>query len=243
MPAKARGARAAPGQGTTDWCRHAEEVLRRELPGRPLAVYGSVTSTNDLLKEEALHGAPEGRCLLAREQTRGRGQRGRPWHSIAGLGVYLSVLLRPRWSGGDAGWLAMLAAVAAAEALDGLGVPAVALKWPNDVRAGGKKIGGVLIESRLNRGAIDFAVVGIGINVFHAVDDLDKAIRETTTSCRLEGVETGCAEVAAAVLKRLEAWYTRLASNRFEPLVKRWTDYGGTMDLQGRGRGTRARGP
>lgn len=126
-----------------------------------------VTSTNDVALERALAGAPHGFAVLARRQTRGRGRRGHVWESPAG-NVYLSVVLRP---GVDAGRLPGIALACGLGSLDGLdrfiGGNESQVKWPNDLVAHGRKLGGMVIECG-HLGEEPFAVCGVGVNVASA---------------------------------------------------------------------------
>lgn len=121
-------------------------------------------STNDDARELALAGAPHGAAVLAALQRAGRGRAGRAFESPAG-GLYLSVVLRP--ASPPAAWTALplLVGAAAASALRRRGFP-VELKWPNDLVLGARKLGGVLVETRL--GADAFAVAGLGVNVLRS---------------------------------------------------------------------------
>ena len=136
-----------------------------------LQVLESVDSTNLYLKRLAAEGAADGAAVLAREQTAGRGRLARSFASPRGGGLYLSVLLRPALSVADAPFLTELAALAAAEAVEEAvsergGSISVGIKWVNDLIAGGRKLAGILSESALTPdGALDYAVVGIGINL------------------------------------------------------------------------------
>lgn len=118
-------------------------------------------STNDDARELALSGAPHGTAVLARRQTAGRGRAGRAFSSPEG-GLYLSVVLRPSAPPHHWSLLPLTAGAAFAAALDETGFP-VDVKWPNDLLVDGRKLGGVLVESRM--GASPFAVVGVGLNV------------------------------------------------------------------------------
>ena len=192
--------------------------------GRPLIERDEVTSTNDLLKSMAADGAPEGTTVVARHQTRGRGQQGRRWHSPPELGLYLSVLLRPTWRADDSGPLALLAGLALATACDALGVKAVRLKWPNDVLAGGRKIGGVLVEPTLRGAHLEYAVLGFGMNVLHTAEDFPPELRATATSCRLAGVATDCAAARVAVLRALNRWYETAKAGSLDTLYSAWAE-------------------
>lgn len=118
-------------------------------------------STNDDARELALAGAPHGTAVLARAQTRGRGRAGRSFASPPG-GLYLSVVLRPRAPPHRWALLPLVAGARVAATLGALGHDA-RVKWPNDILLGDKKLGGILVESRL--GAQPFAVVGVGLNL------------------------------------------------------------------------------
>ena len=155
--------------------------------GYPRRWLGETGSTNDVAREWALAGASAGAFATAARQTRGRGRRERTWESPAGTGLYVSFVLRPDWPAEQAPNLAILAGMAAFQALEKAGVRNLRVKWPNDVLAGGKKICGVLVEPRLGAGRIEFAVVGIGINVGQAAGDFPPELRTPATSCRLEG--------------------------------------------------------
>lgn len=128
----------------------------------------SVTSTQDLLHQLAAEGAPAGTAIVAREQTTGRGSRGRSWASPVG-GLWLSVLCRP--AGAPAlEVLSLRVGLAVAEALE-RAVPGIALqlKWPNDLLLAGRKVGGVLCEARWQGSTPGWVAVGLGLNVTNPV--------------------------------------------------------------------------
>lgn len=123
-----------------------------------------VGSTLDVLHELASAGAPAGTLVVAREQTAGRGSRGRAWHSPAG-GLWLSWLCRPPHPVGVE-VLSLRAGLAVAHALEQVGgLPPVRLKWPNDVMIGERKVGGILCEARWQGDRPAWIAVGIGMNV------------------------------------------------------------------------------
>lgn len=154
--------------------------------GYPRRWLAETKSTNDVAREWALAGAPDGALVTAARQTRGRGRRERQWESPPGTGLYASFILRPDWPAARAPDLAILAGMAAFHALEKAGVKNLRVKWPNDVLANGKKICGVLVEPRLGARAIEFAVIGIGINVGQGLDNFPPELRATATSCRIE---------------------------------------------------------
>jgi BirA family biotin operon repressor/biotin-[acetyl-CoA-carboxylase] ligase len=126
----------------------------------------SVGSTQDELHAMAAAGAPAGTVVAARYQTSGRGSRGRPWASDAG-GLWMSTLLRTPASALEP--LVPRVAIAIAEQLDAAGVPEVALKWPNDILARGRKLAGILSEARWNASGLAWVAVGVGLNVRNPV--------------------------------------------------------------------------
>ena len=219
---------------STDWERLPEwesrlrAGLNTEVVGHPLVAYGAVSSTNDVLKELALKGAPDGLTVVATHQTNGRGRRGRTWVSCPGQAVYLSVLLRPEWPGADVTWLGVLGGVAAAEAASVLGVKELLIKWPNDVLARGRKLGGVLVEPRLGDEHIDFAVLGIGFNVQQQPEDWPGELRDTATSCLAEGVEVASDLVVRTLLEQLDRWYHPAGKDHRTELLSAWSRWSGT---------------
>src|SRR5262249_26471522 len=145
--------------------------------------FTSLGSTNDHLK--AMIDAPEFTCVVADEQTAGRGRRSRTWHSSPGEGLYLSVLLRPQTDfSSKTPLIGLLAAVAVAETLIGRGVADVDIKWPNDVLVRERKISGVLAEAS---GAGDESlrlVLGVGVNLNH--QSFPTELGATATSVAIE---------------------------------------------------------
>ena len=139
------------------------KALATRYVGRNLIYLDSTTSTQDRARREAEAGAPEGTTVVADEQTAGRGRFQRSWLSPRGRAIYLSLVLRP----GPAELLklnmvASLAVARAVHAVTGLGPK---IKWPNDVQLSGKKLAGMLIDTAMRESSVDYAVVGIGLNV------------------------------------------------------------------------------
>jgi BirA family biotin operon repressor/biotin-[acetyl-CoA-carboxylase] ligase len=221
---RARG--RAPGAADVE--RSIARGLAPGALGRPLRVLGEVASTNDTLRREAAAGLTEGAAVVALRQTRGRGRHGRPWHSPAGRGLYLSVLLRPDWPPAHAGWLAVLAGLAARRALEALGVRGARIKHPNDVVVRDRKIAGILVEPRSGRHGIEFAVVGIGVNLSHTKRDFEASgLEGRATSCALEGVNVGVAAAAIAVLGELGRLYREFDGRAPAPWRREWERFGG----------------
>lgn len=155
-------------------------------------------STNDDARELALAGAPHGAAVLASRQLAGRGRAGRAFASPVG-GLYLSVVLRP--TSPPASWsvLPLLVGAGAASALRRLGCPAE-LKWPNDIMLGARKLGGVLVESRL--GPESFAIAGLGLNVRASPADVPEAT-SLAAYTRPPDARALAEDVRAAILARV----------------------------------------
>lgn len=139
--------------------------MELNLPGRaaPVTVLDSVSSTNTLLKEQAMKGAVEGSVLIALHQTGGRGRMGRSFVSPPG-GLYLSMLLSPRCTPEASLSLTPCAAVAVQRAIARLSDVQTGIKWPNDLLVDGKKVCGILCESVFYQGQQKL-VIGVGLNV------------------------------------------------------------------------------
>ena len=161
-------------------------ALSTALMGRRVDYLPTTASTMDDARKAALDNAPEGALVVADEQTAGRGRFQRVWVSPAGANLLFSLVLRPEPEASSQ--LSMMASLALANVLRRLVPDAsqVTIKWPNDVRVGGKKIGGILIESSLaQEGADGFSIVGMGINVNFDPGEYPE-IRDIATSLRQE---------------------------------------------------------
>lgn len=134
-------------------------------------VLGAVSSTQDMVRGLAETGEPEFLAIQSLQQSGGRGRHGNSWTSPMG-NLYLSVLLRPRCSAGKAGQMAFVAALALSDAMDKVVDTAAhrkTLKWPNDILIDGKKVSGILLESSItDKGAVDYLIIGTGVNIFAA---------------------------------------------------------------------------
>ena len=136
-------------------------------PHLDISVFSSVTSTNTILKEMAEQGAKEGTVIIAEEQTAGRGRTGKQFYSPKGPRIYISILLRPDIPAEESLFLTTSAAVATARAIEDVSDKRALIKWVNDIYLEDKKTCGILTEGAFNveTGKLDYAIVGIGINV------------------------------------------------------------------------------
>jgi BirA family biotin operon repressor/biotin-[acetyl-CoA-carboxylase] ligase len=183
----------------------------------------TAASTNLTAKEMAAAGAAEGSLVVAEHQSRGRGRLDRSWFSPAGQGLYASLILRPLLPPGKASSLVLVMAVAVAEALrETTGLP-VTIKWPNDILAGGRKMAGILAELATQMDAVDYMVIGLGLNVNIAAEDFPADIRTTATSVRREtGRPFSRVLLLRRILERFEALYLDFQTAGFAPILARW---------------------
>ncbi len=182
-----------------------EAGLRTERIGRALLLLDTVPSTQDIARAEAEAGVGEGLAVLAEEQTAGRGRLGRAWISPRGANLHITVVLRPDLP--TLRKLSMLTALAATRGIEaGCGLT-TGVKWPNDVVAGGRKIGGILIDSEIEGDAVRYALVGVGINVNFDARDYPE-ISDIATSCSAElGRYVAREAVLASFLNAFEKLY------------------------------------
>ena len=145
-----------------------------------IQAFESLDSTNNYLKKLASGGAAEGTVVIADEQTAGRGRMGRSFASAPGCGIYMSMLLRPEGCTADcAPGLTAVAAVAVCRAIEKVCGRAPGIKWINDLYLRGKKICGILCESSVKDGRVNYAVLGIGLNVTTRAEEFPEELRET----------------------------------------------------------------
>lgn len=176
-------------------------VLRTRWLGRVHEHDAVLESTNDRASAWAKKGAEEGALVTADAQTGGRGRLGRVWFSPAGASVYASFVVRPAVLDGRWAALGLTVGLGIVDGLAGL-VDGLALKWPNDVLVGGRKLAGILCEARVHAGAPDI-VVGFGINVRRVARPPELAAIATSLEESGAGV-LGRADVLARVLEALE---------------------------------------
>jgi BirA family biotin operon repressor/biotin-[acetyl-CoA-carboxylase] ligase len=194
-----------------------EKHLGSAASGLVLQVFDEVTSTNDLIRQMAERGAEEGHVIVAGTQTAGRGRFGRPFFSPRDTGLYLSMLLRPNIRADESWLITSAAAVAVVEAIEQVTGRETGIKWVNDVYLGGRKVCGILTEASLSMeaGTLDYAVPGIGINVYMPVGGFPAEIADKA------GVVSDTREaelrnrLAAGVLTAFMRYYRHLSDRSF----------------------------
>jgi len=177
----------------------------RPLIGRRVVRLAEAASTNDVAARLAREDADEGTVVWADRQTEGRGRRGRGWFCLPGKSLCASVILRPALDRDHWGLLGMTAALAVRRAAGAWGVCA-AVKWPNDVVCGSRKLAGVLAET-----VADAAIVGIGCNVNGTPDEFPPELQASVTTLEAQrGEAVDIAAFAAALWSALDDLYQAL---------------------------------
>ena len=195
-----------------------QPLLKTAYFGRNMDVFKTIDSTNTFAKGLAQCGEAHGKVVLSEMQTNGRGRLERNFYSPGSNGIYMSLILRPRLSMESASLITSCAAVAVAEAIEAVAGIDTKIKWVNDIYAGGKKLCGILTEAGMDfeSGSLEYAVVGIGINVSTA--KFPEALRRIATSIALESKrDFSRSALIAEVLNRFEAHYSAIEHRSFLP--------------------------
>lgn len=190
-----------------------------------LVKYHSVSSTNTVAKELAVDGEKDGLVVLTEEQTAGKGRKGRGFFSPGQAGLYLSILLHPPYSVTDSLLMTTAAAVAVCQAIEEITGKEAQIKWVNDVYLEGKKVCGILTEAALamENGGLDYAVVGIGVNVFAPQGGFPDELKEIATALFPHTETKGDIknQLAAAILNHFMAYYRELTAKTFLPSYRK----------------------
>ncbi len=185
-------------------------------------VVESLPSTNTLARELASQGAPSGTLVIAEEQTAGRGRFRRRWLSPAGTNLLFSLLLRPGARPEQAFALTMTLALAAAEAIEGLAGVSCLIKWPNDLFVRDLKLAGILTELSACAGKIEYAVLGLGVNVHWHPEDQPEWAGRTTSILKETGRPVSRNDLLIHVVRRFEEHYRQLLCGAVDLLYHHW---------------------
>lgn len=193
------------------------DALDRELAGTPFAGkirhFPSIDSTNTLAMREAEQGQQSNTVYLADEQTGGRGRGAHEWHSAAGSGLYVSILVRPAIAPADVLWFSLATGLAAQAAIREVTSVAPDIRWPNDLLFSGRKLGGILTELNAEVTRVRHAVIGIGINVHQP--SFPPELAALATSLKIEtGRDWSRQDLLVALLRHLHQEIERLTTPR-----------------------------
>ena len=186
------------------------DQIHTKWAGKTVHFARETDSTNLWIKRLAKEGAPEGTLALAEFQSAGRGRLGRSWEVPEGTSVMMSILLRPKFEPQYAPTLTLVMGMAVAKAVKNLGFD-VSIKRPNDVVVSHKKICGILTEMGVRDGKIDYAVIGVGINV--NIKEFPEEMADKATSLYLEsGKEFDRSQIPGLVMEAFEKYYEKFAA-------------------------------
>ena len=186
------------------------DQIHTKWAGKTVHFARETDSTNLWIKRLAKEGASEGTLALAEFQSAGRGRLGRSWEVPEGTSVMMSILLRPKFEPQYAPMLTLVMGMAVAKAVKKFGFD-VSIKWPNDVVVSHKKICGILTEMGVRDGKIDYAVIGVGINV--NIREFPEEMADKATSLYLEsGKEFDRSQIPGLVMEAFEKYYEKFAA-------------------------------
>ncbi len=209
--------------------KRIEKYLKASIFGEYLYVFDEIESTNDHAKKLAAEGAPEGTVVLADYQKAGRGRQGRRWSSAAGKNILMSVILRPQLQVETVQRITLATADILIQSLEKYfekeryKSPEFVVKWPNDILVGPEKLAGILTESSIRDKRIEYAVVGLGINVNQPAEELRKDVEEPLTSlCDLTQCEHDREKLIARLLNDLEDHYYYIERTNYDSVIEDW---------------------
>jgi BirA family biotin operon repressor/biotin-[acetyl-CoA-carboxylase] ligase len=196
-------------------------LLKTEFIGRKIIHKSIIGSTNNLARELAEKGAEEGTVVVAEEQSHGKGRLSRSWASPLG-GIWLSVILRPEVPPSEASRFTLLAGVAAAKAIETLGIKPE-IKWPNDILIDGKKVCGILLELSAQPDRTEYLIMGFGINANVDIDNIPEESRDRAiTLAGYLGKKVDRRLLTADLLVELEKEYRRLSMGEWDSIRADW---------------------
>jgi BirA family biotin operon repressor/biotin-[acetyl-CoA-carboxylase] ligase len=207
-----------------------KRILTSRWLGHTIHFYQQVNSTNGTALELAQQGVPEGTIVLAEQQLRGRGRGDRSWHSPPGVGIYCSIILRPKLLPSMGQLITLMTAVAVAKAVSVKTSLSPQIKWPNDILVNQNKVGGILLEGKATPKSLEYAVIGIGINVNHTSADLPENLLAEASSLRMELGETvERNELTAQLFFELESLYEIIQQEDSAIILEQWRSLSATL--------------
>jgi BirA family biotin operon repressor/biotin-[acetyl-CoA-carboxylase] ligase len=207
----------------------SETLLQQSLK-YPSRYFASVDSTNDIAQVWLREAAKHGSVVIADEQRKGRGRRGRTWYTPPNVALALSVILKPLPE--NASQLSMVGALAVYDLCEHLGLSNVGIKWPNDVQIKGKKVSGVLPEAIWDGDNFLGVVLGIGVNVRN---QFEGELVDIATSIEAElGQSLERVGLIAYLLERLDFWTVKLSTDElFQAWKSRLSTLGQSVIVEG----------
>ena len=203
------------------------EGIKRNLSARfigaDIYLFDAIDSTNDYALKLAKEGAKEGTVVLSESQSKGKGRLGRSWFSPSGANIYLSIILRPQMPTSQIPLLTFAAAIAVAKSIRDVTNLDADIKWPNDILIRGKKVAGILSEMGAEKDKVNFAIVGIGINVNLDKKDIPLELIDKATSIKIESNSLiDRTNLICRIIENLEEWYNLFERKGINDIIKEW---------------------
>lgn len=193
--------------------------------GKRIIHLENVDSTNIAAFKLALAGEPEGTCVIAESQSKGKGRLGRKWFSPIEKNIYLSVVARPQVHPSVVYPITFLSSLAVYDTIEALTGEKPTLKWPNDVLMNGRKVCGTLLELSTEADMVRFVIIGMGFNVNMDADELDDEIRQKASSLAMETKKLyERALVCGMLLSNLEKYYLRFKQEGEREICRVWEE-------------------
>lgn len=212
--------------------KRIQSKLKTSLFGTNIYYEKSLDSTNDYAMRLANEGAPEGTIVLTEFQRSGKGRLNRKWLSEPGQNLLMSILLRPEIEVEMAQKIALAITTILIDAIKDFlknrkfTISGLEAKWPNDILLNGKKLGGILAETRLQNKTIKTLVIGIGLNVNSTIQEMPEEIRDSAISIReIIGKKIIIEDLISYFLKRFEENYTKYERSNYAGVVTNWKKY------------------
>ena len=207
-----------------------KSVLKTKRLGKNIKHFDDLVSTNIEAKQLAASGAEEGTIVVSEAQNGGRGRLSRGWYSPAHKGIWFSIILRPVLLPQDAPKCTLMAAVAITKAIDKITGIKCGIKWPNDILYNGKKLVGILTEMNAEMEGINYIVIGTGINVNIAKDEVPEELKDIVMSLsQIAGERIDRLALLAEMLVQLEVIYDEALTNGFGKILEEWRKYSITL--------------
>ena len=195
--------------------------LRTKFLGQHIEYFTRLKSTNEEAWELADNGAKSGTIIITDNQFGGKGRNGRVWLTVPNKGLTFSIIIEKKIPAKLSGWLPLLAGLSINKALSNFDID-ISLKWPNDITLDGRKIGGVLCESKIKGELVYKVVIGIGLNINENKEELDPSLESIATSLHISSEKIFQRErILAQIL------------NEIEPVIEHLNDYNLKTNLFG----------
>lgn len=202
-----------------------KSLMHTEWVAKEVLFFDTIDSTNTKAQELAEKGYPSGTLVVADKQESGKGRRGRSWVSPSGIGIFMTLMIKPDINPNNASMLTLVAALAVAKAITSVTGEEAMIKWPNDIVVNGKKVCGILTEMNAQFDYINHIVVGIGINVHN--ESFPEEISQMASSLMIEagGKRFHRAQIIAETMSYFEQYYdTFLQTQDLSALVREYDE-------------------